>query len=151
MVNPTIVKDGDTLWSWVWIHHGKDTLQPLHELVTIITTNLDVCIDNSIDGGCRQNRISIVLCKQAICSMIRLNVTYQVPQTKQHCLWAFNPLVDHPFNRYDVRMFTAASSLVTRYSGGSPPIVKAKSCQASSQCSAAIFESFWKVSKKRLM
>jgi len=48
-------------------------------------------------------------------------------------------------------MFTAASSPVMRYLGGSAPIVKAKSCQASSQQLAAIFESFWKVSKKRLM
>jgi hypothetical protein len=66
---------------------------------------------------------------------------YRVPLTNLHLLRARIPLYAQPFNRYVVRMFTALSSAQTMHSGASAPISMRNWRQASSERSAAAFES----------
>jgi len=55
MVNSTVVEDEHTMRAWVGIHDLKQSRQPNEELIPIICTNLDVAIENSGKGYCRED------------------------------------------------------------------------------------------------
>jgi len=68
--------------------------------------------------------------------------TNRAPRTKQQRLRALNFWELHPFVRYVVRRFTAASSPHTRYSTGYCPISRPNSRRATSHLSEAIRDSY---------
>ena len=114
----TVIKNKDTVWGWVRVHHLEQTFWPFNKLVTVVSTHFDITVDNSTHFKCRKHGISDNHKRWKPCM---IPMAYWVPLTKQHLLHACRPHTAQPLVRYVVRIFTATSLAATTYSGGYCP------------------------------
>jgi hypothetical protein len=82
MMNSTIIQDEDTARGWVGVHDRQYTLKPFHELITIITPNLDVTVDDAIYGECWKHGVTKVMVNELEIKFIQSRKTTPHPTDK---------------------------------------------------------------------
>jgi hypothetical protein len=55
MVNLTVVENQDTVRGGVGVHDIEDTFKPFHELIAVVAADLDVAVNNAINGDSREH------------------------------------------------------------------------------------------------